>query len=131
MKIALVTDDGRSVSRHFGRAPYYAVLTVEAGVITARELRPKFAPHASGQPPESHPTDVPHGTDPASQARHDQMAGAIADCDVLVAAGMGRGAYERFASIGLRTIVTEILDVDAAALACAQGTLADHVEWLH
>ncbi len=96
MKIAIVTDDGRAVSAHFGRARSYAVLTVEDGVIVGRELRPKFAPHLLGEPEPEHLAGVPHGTDPASQMRHDQMAAAIADCQVLIAGGMGQGAYERF-----------------------------------
>ena len=29
MKIAVITEDGSTVSQHFGRAPYYTVLTVE------------------------------------------------------------------------------------------------------
>jgi predicted Fe-Mo cluster-binding NifX family protein len=131
MKIAIVTDDGRSVSGHFGRARSYAVLTVEDGAIVARELRPKFAPHLLGDPEPEHPAGVPHGVDPASQLRHDQMADTIADCQALIAGGMGQGAYERFRALGIRPIVTALPDVDAAALACAAGTLVDHTERLH
>ena len=29
MKIACITEDGHTISQHFGRAPYYLVLTVE------------------------------------------------------------------------------------------------------
>jgi len=39
MKIAVISDDGKTISRHFGRAPYYLVLTVEDGKIVAREQR--------------------------------------------------------------------------------------------
>ena len=130
MKIAIVTEDGRTISQHFGRAPYYAVLTVEDGVITGRELRPKNAPHLTGGPVGPHPGSSPHGTDPAAQARHDRMAAAIDDCEVLVAGGMGRGAYEQMRSLGVRPIVTDLLDVDAVALACARGALEDRAERL-
>ncbi len=41
MKIALITDDGKSISQHFGRAPYYLVVTLEDGKEVNRELRPK------------------------------------------------------------------------------------------
>lgn len=130
MKIAIVTEYGRTVSQHFGRAPYYAVLTVEDGVITGRELRPKSAPHLAGGPVAQHGGSSPHGTDPAAQGRHDRMAAAIDDCEVLVAGGMGRGAYEQLRSLGLRPIVTGLLDVDAAALVCARGVLEDRAERL-
>ena len=39
MKVAAITDDGKNISLHFGRAQYYLVVTVEDGVIVDRELR--------------------------------------------------------------------------------------------
>ena len=35
MKIAAITDDGQTISMHFGRAQYYLICTVENGEITA------------------------------------------------------------------------------------------------
>ena len=29
MKIAIITDDGKTISQHFGRANYYAVVTID------------------------------------------------------------------------------------------------------
>ena len=37
MKIAFITDDEKTISQHFGRAPYYLVITVEDGKETNRE----------------------------------------------------------------------------------------------
>lgn len=37
IKIAAVSDDGQTISQHFGRAKYYTVLTIENGQIIARE----------------------------------------------------------------------------------------------
>ena len=36
MKIAVITDDERTISQHFGRAPYYVVVTIEDGKIVDR-----------------------------------------------------------------------------------------------
>lgn len=44
-RIAAVTDDGETISQHFGRATKYAVLTVEDEQITHRELRDKAGHH--------------------------------------------------------------------------------------
>jgi predicted Fe-Mo cluster-binding NifX family protein len=129
LKIAIVTDDGTTISRHFGRAEHYAALTVESGQI-GRELRPKFSPHATLAAHEE-PESGPHGTSPQAQARHDQMAASIADCSALLCGGMGQGASERIAANGIRPIVTDIEDVDEAALACAAGTIVDHAELRH
>ena len=41
MRIAVVSDDEATVSRHFGRAPYYVVVAIEDGRIVSRETRPK------------------------------------------------------------------------------------------
>lgn len=41
MKIAAITDDGKTISQHFGRAQYYPVATIENGQIVDRELREK------------------------------------------------------------------------------------------
>ncbi|MEZ4519318.1 MAG: NifB/NifX family molybdenum-iron cluster-binding protein [Chloroflexota bacterium] len=36
-KIAFPTDDGQTISRHFGRAARFLVLTVEDGQVVVRE----------------------------------------------------------------------------------------------
>jgi predicted Fe-Mo cluster-binding NifX family protein len=60
MKIAVVTDDGKMISQHFGRAVHYLVLTVEDGKITRRELRDKPGHHqfAAGAAHEHGPADL-------------------------------------------------------------------------
>jgi hypothetical protein len=75
MKVACITDDGKTISAHFGRARHYAVLTVEDGRIVARELRDKLG-HGQFAPQEEHGHDhgAAHGTDPASHDRHVRMA---------------------------------------------------------
>jgi predicted Fe-Mo cluster-binding NifX family protein len=129
MKIAIVTDDGQSISAHFGRARAYLVLTVENGVVVGRDLRPKSAPHLDA--PSGH-EGVDGGHDsPAAHARHDQMIAAITDCDCLIARGMGRGAYDRITAAGIRAIVTDLVDPDDAARACADDRIVNLVDRLH
>ena len=128
MKIAIATDDGKSISAHFGRARAYVVITVEDGVVVGREIRPKTAPHAeAGQP---HEDDGSHDGR-AAHARHDQMIAPITDCTYLVARGMGRGAFDRITAAGIQTVVTDLVDPDTAALACADGRIENLVERLH
>jgi predicted Fe-Mo cluster-binding NifX family protein len=135
MKIAAVTEDNATISQHFGRAPFYVVVTVENGKIVAREQREKlghrqFAGEAHEEGP--HGADPRgHGFDPAAQSRHGRMLAAIADCEVLLARGMGAGAYQSIQQAGIRPILTDVENVDEAALAAAAGTLTDHSERLH
>ncbi|KPK21716.1 MAG: hypothetical protein AMJ76_01905 [Dehalococcoidia bacterium SM23_28_1] len=132
MRIAAISDDGVHISQHFGRAVYYVVLTVEGGRIADSETRPKaghrtFAPqeHSRLGPGER------HGYDPGSQAKHKSMAETIADCEVLIAGGMGWGAYESLKGYGIRPIITDVDDIREAVLRCAEGNLPDLMERLH
>jgi len=59
------------------------------------------------------------------------MAAAIADCQVLLARGMGAGAYESMKQAGIRPIVTDLPTIDEAVQAYLAGGLEDHVEKLH
>jgi predicted Fe-Mo cluster-binding NifX family protein len=132
MKIAAITDDGKTISQHFGRARYYVVATVENGQIVSREIRDKLG-HAqfADQPHEHGHHDTGHGIDPAAHQRHLQMSEAIADCEALLCRGMGMGAYESLKARGIRPVVTDIADIDAAVMAYIAGDIVDHVERLH
>ncbi len=136
MKIALITDDGKTISQHFGRAPYYLVLTIEEGKIINRELRNKLGhnqfsgqPHAAAHTEESH--GAGHGLDAASHDKHASMAEAIADCQALLCGGMGMGAYESMRRLNIQPVVTNLRDIDAAAQAFIDGKLIDQTELLH
>ena len=132
MKIAAITDDGKTISQHFGRAQYYLVLTVEEGKIVTRELRDKVG-HIQFTN-ETHPPEQPgqpHGMGQASHHKHLQMAEAIADCEALICRGMGMGAYESMKTAGVRPVVTEIASIDEAVQAYIDGKLVDQVHLLH
>jgi len=132
MKIAAITDDGKTISQHFGRAPYYLVLTVEEGSIVHREMRDKVGHtqfHSEGH--EHNESGGRHGYGPVAEDRHTRMAGSIADCQVLLCRGMGMGAYESMQSRGIRPVVTDIASIEEAAMAYLEGRIVDHVDRLH
>ena len=133
IKIAAISDDGHTISQHFGRAKYYTVLTIENGQIIAREQREKMghAQFAGAEHAEEKADPRGHGFAPAEQDRHFRMADAIRDCQILLAGGMGSGAYYSMEQIGIRPVITEIASIDDAALKAAAGTIVDHKEKLH
>lgn len=135
MKIAVITDDGKTISQHFGRAKFYLVATVENGVVVHSEMRDKLGHvHFSNEPHDdhSHEHGTPgHGFDPASQDRHARMAAAITDCEALLCRGMGGGAYASMQQAKIRPIVTDIASIDEAVQAYIAGSIVDHVEHLH
>lgn len=132
MKIAAITDDGKTISRHFGRAPYYLVLTIEEGKITAREMHDKIGhTHFQNTAHAEEAHGQGHGMDAASHDKHISMAEAIADCKALLCGGMGMGAYESMRRLNIQPVVTDLTDIEEAALAFVDGKLVDHTELLH
>jgi predicted Fe-Mo cluster-binding NifX family protein len=132
MKIAAISDDGISISQHFGRAQYYVIVTIEDGQIMTSETRPKAGHHTFAA--QEHPRLTPgerHGYDAGSQAKHRAMAETIADCEVLIAGGMGWGAYESLKANGIRPIITDLADIREAVLRLLAGDLPDLMERLH
>jgi len=131
MKIAAITEDGTTISQHFGRAPLYVVVTVEDGEVTNKEARDKtghhtFAAHHSDLAPGER-----HGYDSGAQTRHASMAEAIADCQVLIAGGMGWGAYESMKSYNIEPVVTDVESIDEAVKLYIEGELINLMDRLH
>ena len=132
MKISVITDDGKTISQHFGRAPYFMVLTIEDGKITGREMRSKLGHdqfHEKEHEERHH--DAGHGLDSSSHAKHIGMADAISDCEVLICRGMGMGAYESMRQLNIKPLITDVADIDEAVMQYMDGKLADHPELLH
>jgi predicted Fe-Mo cluster-binding NifX family protein len=132
VKIAVVSDDGLTISQHFGRAEMYVVLTIEDGRIVAEETRPKLGHGAFvSQPHADLDAQGRHGFGAGAQSRHEQMAEAVGDCQALIAGGMGWGAQESLRQHGIEVVVTDVEDARDAALRHAGGELPNLVERLH
>ena len=132
MKIAVITEDGKTISQHFGRAPYYMVLTIEDGKIVNREMRDKMGhTHFQEQAHSEESHGAGHGMDTASHNKHISMAQAIDDCKALLCGGMGMGAYESMRQLNIQPVVTDLSDIDVAVQAFIDGKLIDHTELLH
>jgi predicted DNA-binding protein (UPF0251 family)/predicted Fe-Mo cluster-binding NifX family protein len=127
MKIAVITEDGKTISKHFGMAPYYMVVTLEDGKIVTKEQRNKAGHHTFGDNPHAmHAAPgEKHGYDTESHSKHATMAEAMADCKVLIAGGMGWGAYDSLKRLGIETIITDVDDIEEAVKFYAQDKLAN------
>jgi predicted Fe-Mo cluster-binding NifX family protein len=132
MKIAAITDDGQTISMHFGRAEYYLVCTIEDGQIAERELRSKMGHRQfAGHDHEETQDARGHGFGKGAEGRHASMIASITDCDVLLVRGMGRGAYMALEAADIRPIVTDIEIIEEAVLAHVRGDIIDHTDRLH
>ncbi len=132
MKIAIITEDGTKISQHFGRALLYLVATVKDGKIVSKETRDKTGHHtfAAHHHAELAPGER-HGYDAGSQVRHASMVETIADCQALIAGGMGWGAYESMKSRHIKPVVTDVENIDKAVSLYLAGELPNLMERLH
>ena len=131
MKIAIVSEDGQTISRHFGRAENYVVVSLDKDDIVERKSLPKqglchsTGRHQGRQDPRG------RGFGRNAEHSHDLMFENIRDCDVVLSRGMGRGAYLGLQSLGIRPILTDIADIETAVQAVMDDTIIDHVDQLH
>jgi len=114
-KIAFATEDGDTISGHFGKAPYYKVVVVDGGQVVSQEVRAK-AHHDNGHGPGH---------------SHADMFASIADCQVLVVGGMGTPAHQAALAHGLKVIATGQRDIAAAIEAYLNDTLQENPLLIH
>jgi predicted Fe-Mo cluster-binding NifX family protein len=134
VKIAAISDDGETISRHFGRASLYVVAEVKDGQLATMETRPKSGHHSfagHGHSPHTHTPGERRGYGRGAQARHTAMMETISDCQVLLVGGMGWGAYEAVHSAGIEPILTDVSDIQEAVRLYAMGELPSLVDRLH
>jgi len=120
--IAFVTDDGLTISSHFGRALYYEIVTLEGNKVAERERVGKaghhsFVSHEQGEADHGH--------------KHEIMTAPLNGVSTLVARGMGSGAQQHLLSIGIEPILTDLHTIDEALEQFLAGTLAHNPQRLH
>ncbi len=116
MKVAFATDDGKTISRHFGQAQHYVVVDTEEKAQT-HELRDKAYHGAQHEHGPGH--------------THADMFASIGDCQVLVVGGMGTPAYEAARQHGLQVIATGLADIPSALQAYGKGALQNDPDRIH
>ena len=105
VKIAFASDDGRTISSHFGHCAFFIVVTVENGKQQGKEVRPL------------HSSEQGHG---GACLCHGGGA-VLDDCDAAVSLGMGQGAAQHLIAAGIKPVVlSEPMDPDTAALLIAE-----------
>ena len=127
-KIAFATDDGSTISAHFGRALYYEVVTIRDGRVEQRERVSKAGHHS----PLAH-NGSPHGHDDPQQQTHthDAMITPVTDCAFIIAGGMGMGAHQYLSAAGVQPLTTDIKSIDEALTQFVAGTLSDDPRRVH
>ena len=129
--IAIVTDDGVTVSSHFGRSRFYEVINLADGKVVKRERREKAGHHTFAEGEAEHEHDQEHehrhehGHGESHERRHQTMVSPILDCRAVIVRGMGQGAVDHLRSANLIPVLTNLHTIDEVISAIANGSL-DH-----
>jgi len=109
MKIAFPTRDNETISRHFGKMTAMVVVVDMAdSAETGREIRDMSAmPECGG----------------GSQSRPDFVVNAVADCDAVIANGIGAPLADRIRNEGIEVVLTRTRTIDGALGAYMDGTI--------
>ncbi|MEI7556509.1 NifB/NifX family molybdenum-iron cluster-binding protein [Candidatus Chlorohelix sp.] len=120
MKIAVATNDGKTISVHFGKSQYFMVVTVDEGKEVARELRDRSVPSAAAA--------LGFAEDEANTPKHN--TDHLADCKVVISRGMGGGMLWFLQQAKYRVILTEVANIDRAINEFIEGRLLNHPEFV-
>jgi predicted Fe-Mo cluster-binding NifX family protein len=101
MRIALPTDDRRSISGHFGRCAEFVVYEVEGEEVKLVEYRPNT--HTRGQAGD--------------------FGAVFGDLDYVICRGMGQRALEAIHAVGAKILYTGEPDIERAVELFAAGEL--------
>jgi predicted Fe-Mo cluster-binding NifX family protein len=118
-RLAFPTDDGQTISRHFGQAKYFRVISLETGQAAGSELTEK-ASHQHGD--HSYLTEIHPGQ---------QMIESVSECQMVVCGGMGTPAYDRATTSGWMVILTKELSIESVVQAYLSGTLENESRLVH
>jgi len=99
VKIAVPTNDGATLSQHFGRSAAFLVFEVEDGQIKSQEMRANL-PHPSGSGGASGHEDGGQG----GGHHHNAMVAVLAGCSTVLCGGMGWRAAEALKAAGISPV---------------------------
>jgi predicted Fe-Mo cluster-binding NifX family protein len=98
MKLAVPTQDGTSISQHFGRSKSFFVFEVDDGKIAGRSVRDNtFTAHAKGECREGEHHGHGHG----------DIVEALKDCEAVLCYGMGWRAAEALQEGGVNAFILQ------------------------
>jgi len=127
MRIAIPTDDGRTVADHFGRAEYFTIVEIEDGKEISRRLSENL--HAKGHGHHGHHEhhnhhEHGHGYGHGHTHGHDEVFASTGDIQAVTAVRIGPHMFEdlKERNIGVY-LVTPNTPIDEAVSKLILGEL--------
>ena len=115
MKIAIASDDKKTISHHFGRALGFVVFNIQNGKAVNREYKENVG-KSSGE---------------CGSCDHSAMIKNVKDCEIVISYGMGQRIYDDLISSNITPIVTEEKTVDEALNQFLKKQLKNRIDKLH
>lgn len=126
-KAAFVTNDGVTISKHFGPSKLYNKVEVIDGQIKSSVIVEKPNFHSG----HNHNHDHSNCNSSDNANKHNEMLKVIGDCDYLIVGGMGYGMYNHLTKAGIEAIMTDEDDIVIALEKILRGELISKVELVH
>ena len=122
MKIAVPTNDGATISEHFGRSANFLIFEIENGQIKSRELKTNGMEHSHAQGACDHHSaeSKPHS--------HAGILAALEGCGLVICAGMGQRAAEALRNCGTQIVVAPPASAEETVVAYLAGKLTPQTE---
>lgn len=117
MKIAVASDDGKTICGHLGRCAHFIVFEVEGENIKSKGTRDNiFTSHTSESCGHDHsPGESTHS--------HQGLVDALTDCKVVISKGMGGRIVDDLTSARITPIITAEDNAETAVQAYIKGSL--------
>ncbi len=131
LTIGILTDDGEHISAHFGRAQHVEVITLENKEVIHREQREKPGHHTWGRGHGHQQGSEDHRHEPGPGSKHAAMAEVLEGCQMVIARGMGQGAYQNLTERGMQPVLTGLHTISEAVQAVNDGQLTHQPERIH
>ncbi len=136
MKIAIPSNDGVTISAHFGRSKGFIIAEINDNqVISKNYLYNDFTHHSHAH--HNH-NDINahhhshehhnHNDSDAHHHSHDGVFEALKDCEAVISRGMGRLLYDELVSNNKTIFITNINDVDESLMEFIKGNLDNNPE---
>jgi predicted Fe-Mo cluster-binding NifX family protein len=125
MRVAVASDDGRSIAGHFGRCAGFEIFDIDGSGLTKIEHRPNSNSHHH----DHEPGDCQHHNHEAAGRGHESFLNALHDCQAVICRGMGRRAIADLAAKGIKAAITaQDVSVDEAVELFARGVLVFSID---
>jgi predicted Fe-Mo cluster-binding NifX family protein len=129
VKLAVPTNDGQTIFAHFGRAEAFKIFTLDEANIIQSELRGSLDNGRSDHEDDHHHDHDEH--EHGHHHDHDDKFAMVADCQILLAGGMGQPAHDRLQTMGLTVILTGEKKIQQALRLYQTGELRNDPRRVH